>query len=137
MEELYLIYINYVGENHKGDYIYEFLFSDTNKNIDGDDWDAYPASGRPKPPQSVFIKKIGILSSEMKIDVIQNSDSFCVWDAVDGVISLGWENINAYESYPTKRIAFQFGELMSETEAKLYERDLILQFNKIKYGETI
>ena len=32
------------------------------------------------------------------LDVIQNDYSFAVWDAVDGVIALAWENIKAYES---------------------------------------
>jgi hypothetical protein len=70
----------------------------------------------------------------MILDVIQNSDTFAVWDAVDGVISLAWENINAYESYPEKRISFRFGEPIKEVEDKLYEKDLILNYTKINHG---
>jgi hypothetical protein len=136
MDDMYLIYVNRVGKDYKGNFLYEFIFSDTTKNIDGEEWDTFPASGRPEPPNDSFIKKVGRLESELKLDVIQNSDTFAVWDAVDGVISLAWENINAYESYPEKRICFRFGEPLKEVEDKLYEKDLILNYNKINHGET-
>jgi hypothetical protein len=133
MNNLYLIYVNQVGKNYKGNYIYEFIFSDTIINIDGEDWDTFPASGRPEPPHENLIKKVGTLESEMKLDVIQNSDTFAVWDAVDGVIALAWENINAYDSYPEHRICFKFGEDSKTIESKLYEKDLILEYNTKKY----
>lgn len=130
MKDLFLIYVNKIGKDYKENYLYEFIFSDTTKNIDGDDWDTFPASGRPSAPHDHYIKKVGRLESEIKFDVVQDSDTFAVWDAVDEVIALAWENINAYDSYPEKRICFKFGEPMSEVEAKLYEKDLILQYNK-------
>ena len=34
-EELFLIYINELGVDWKGDNIYEFIFSDTLKDVDG------------------------------------------------------------------------------------------------------
>lgn len=132
MKELYLIYINYVGKNYKGSHIYEFLFSDTTENIDGEEWDTFPASGRPEPPHDIFIKEVGKLESELKLDVVQNSDTFAVWDAIDGVIALAWENINAYDSYPDHRLCFKFGETLKEVEERLYEKDLILSYNKKK-----
>ena len=136
MKDLFLIYVNKIGKDYKENYLYEFIFSDTTKNIDGDDWDTFPASGRPSAPHDHFIKKVGRLESEIKFDVVQDSDTFAVWDAVDEVIALAWENINAYDSYPEKRLCFKFGEPMSEVEAKLYEKDLILQYNKHNYEKT-
>ena len=130
MKDLFLIYVNKIGKDYKENYLYEFIFSDATKNIDGDDWDSFPASGRPSAPHDHFIKKVGRLESEIKFDVVQDSDTFAVWDAVDEVIALAWENINAYDSYPEKRICFKFGEPMNEVESKLYEKDLILQYNK-------
>lgn len=118
-----------VGKDYKDNYIYEFIFSDSIKNIDGDEWDTFPASGRPHAPHDNFIKKVGRLESVLKLDVIQNSDTFAVWDAVDGVIALAWENINAYDSYPEKRLCFKFGESIKNIEDKLYEKDLILKYN--------
>ena len=130
MKDLFLIYVNRVGKDYKGNFIYEFIFSDTTKGIDGDDWDTFPASGRPSPPNDNFIKKVGRLESELNLDVIQDSDTFAVWDAIDDVIALAWENINAYDSYPDKRLCFKFGEPIQSVEAKLYENDLILQYKK-------
>jgi hypothetical protein len=126
MKDLYLIYVNHVGKNYKGNHIYEFLFSDTTSGIDGEEWDTFPASGRPEPPHEIFIKYVGKLDSNLKLDVVQNSDTFAVWDAVDGVIALAWENVNAYDSYPEHRLCFKFGESVKEVEDKLYEKDLIL-----------
>jgi hypothetical protein len=130
MNDFFLIYINFVGKDYKGNYIYEFIYSDTIENIDGEEWDTYPASGRPNPPYENLIKKVGRLESEFNLDVIQNSDTFAVWDAVDGVIALAWENINAYDSYPEHRLSFKFGSTIKEVEDKLYEKDLILEYNK-------
>jgi hypothetical protein len=130
MKDLFLIYVNRVGKDYKGNFIYEFIFSDTTKGIDGDDWDTFPASGRPSAPHDHYIKKVGRLESELNLDVIQDSDTFAVWDAIDDVIALAWENINAYDSYPDKRLCFKFGEPIQSVEAKLYENDLILQYKK-------
>lgn len=132
MEKLFLIYINKVGKDYKGNYIYEFIFSSTIKDVDGLDWDQYPASGRPEPPNKVFIEKVGRIESELILDVVQDSDTFAVWDAVDGIIALGWENIDAYNNYPDHRICFSFGETIKNVEAKLYEKDIILNYKKEK-----
>lgn len=135
MKDLFLIYVNRVGKDYKGNFIYEFIFSDTTKGIDGDDWDTFPASGRPSAPHDHFIKKVGRLESELNLDVIQNSDTFAVWDAIDDVIALAWENINAYDSYPDKRLCFKFGEPFEEVEEKLYEKDLILNYKTQKHEQ--
>jgi hypothetical protein len=39
MGDLRLIYINKVGIDYLGKYIYEFMFSDIIKDIDGDGWE--------------------------------------------------------------------------------------------------
>ena len=135
MKDYFLIYVNMVGKNYENKFIYEFIFSNSIENIDGNDWDTFTASGRPEPPHNTFIKKVGKLESELKLDVIQNSDTFAVWDAVDGVIALAWENINSYESYPDNRINFRFGEDIKSVEEKLYEKDLILDYKKQPHGK--
>tara|TARA_R110001592_G_scaffold361772_1_gene673634 strand:+ start:1774 stop:2196 length:423 start_codon:yes stop_codon:yes gene_type:complete len=126
-----LVYINKIGLDWTGNRIYEFLFSDskTTKDVHGSDWDSYPASvGQPGPPGGDFISKVGKLTTELNLDLIQNSDSFAVFDAVDGVIALAWENLLDYEEYPEKRLFFGFGEGISSVEDKLYEKDLILKY---------
>jgi len=135
MDGLSLIYVNMVGKDYMDNYIYEFIFSDKTKGIDGEDWDSFPASGRPKAPYENFIKKVGRIESKLRLDVVQNSDSFSVWDSLDGIIALAWENIDDYETYPEKRLAFSFGETIKTVEEKLYEKDLILNYNKSKHEQ--
>lgn len=134
-KDLLLIFINKVGKDYTGNYIYEFLFSNTIIDIDGEAWDSLPASGRPEPPHVEFIKSVGRLESELVLDVIQDSDTFAVWDALDGIISLAWENINDYDVYPDKRMSFKFGETKEEVESKLYEKDLILEYKNKTNGK--
>ena len=130
MDYLYLIYINKIGQNWKGEYMYEFIFSDNTKEVDGDGWDAYPASNSPEPPETKFIKEVGTLKTTLNLDVIQESQSFAVWDAVDGIIALAWENLDDYDEYPDKRLFFNFGQEKKEVTEKLYEKDLFLKFEK-------
>jgi hypothetical protein len=48
-------------------------------------------------------------------------------DAIDDVVALAWE---PEESEGKKRIVFRFGSTEQEIKDKLYERDLILEFEK-------
>jgi hypothetical protein len=125
-----LIYINKIGQDWKGSYIYEFLFSDANlTDIDGEGWDSYPSSGNPEAPED-FVKETGLLKCGMRLDLVQESDSFAMWDAVDGVIAMAWENMEGYDEYPDSRLHFAFGEEKKSVEDKLYEKDMILNYDK-------
>jgi hypothetical protein len=130
--QLKLIYILPVGENWKNEYIYEFLFSDTTENVEGADWDVRPSSGRPTPPYKGSIMCVGKVLTEVKFDVIQNSDVFCVYDSIDGVIGLGWENIDDYEQYPELRLKFFFGDSLKSVKDSLYSKDIILEIKDVK-----
>jgi len=46
----YLIYVNELGPNYKGDNIYEFIFSDSVENVWGESWESKPSNGYPLPP---------------------------------------------------------------------------------------
>jgi len=127
-----LAYVNELGPNFRGDNIYEFIFSDID-DVWGDDWDAEPANGRPQPPNIDYVKKVGVLkNSEIELILIQNSDFFGVYDAVDGVIALGWEKGDSDEILinKRKRLVFQYGESVDSVENKLYERDIVLKWEK-------
>jgi len=135
--DLYLIFINKIGTTWDDKIMYEFLFSDTTENVDGDDWDEYPANGVPSPPNETFVKMVGKLStSELNLDVIQDDEKFAVWDAVDGMVAMAWENLDDYDQYPEHRLFFNFGDTLKKVKDKLYERDLILEY-KIKKDEQI
>jgi hypothetical protein len=48
-------------------------------------------------------------------------------DAMDDVVALAWES---EETEGQKRLVFRFGSTEQEIKDKLYERDLILEFEK-------
>ena len=122
-----LVYVNSMGPNFRGDNIYEFIFSDLD-DVYGEEWDSEISGGKPTPPMVEFIKKVGILkNSEIELDLIQNSDFFGMYDSVDGVIALGWEKPENYEG---KRLVFQYGESIEIVENKLYEKDIVLKWEK-------
>jgi hypothetical protein len=128
---MYLIFVNELGPNYKGENIYEFIFSDKIDELWGDDWDAQPSHGKPGPPEVVYIKKVGVLArSHVKLELIQNSDYFGMEDALDNVIALGWEIHDEGDFGGKERLVFHFGDTIKETENKLYARDLILDFEK-------
>jgi hypothetical protein len=123
----YLTYVNGLGPNYKGDNLYEFIFSDS-LDVSGDYWDNKPSNGYPGPPELQYIKKVGVLrNTDLKLELIQNSDFFCMIDAMDDVVALAWE---PDESEGQKRIVFRFGSTEEEIKDKLYERDLVLEFEK-------
>lgn len=122
-----LIYLNGLGPNYKGDNIYEFIFSDTLK-VWGEGWESQPCNGYPQPPEIQYIKKVATLTNtHITLELIQNSDFFSMMDAMDDVVSLGWEK----ESFDNKkRLVFRFGDDIETVKDKLYEKDIILEFEK-------
>jgi len=133
---MYLIYINALKKNHRGENIYEFLFGQTTIIEYGENWDSSPASASDvTPPPLDYIDKVGLLITEpdMELDIVQESD-FCVIDAVDTIIALAWEHmpIDGID-----RLVFHFGDTLDKVTAKLYSRDLELNFeNNVKYATT-
>jgi hypothetical protein len=127
----YLIYINGLGPNYKGENLYEFIFSDS-LEVWGENWESKPANGYPSPPDIEYIKKVGTLQKgNIALDLVQESDVFSVLDSMDGVLCVGWEKENDNIDFSvTKRLVFKFGETEQEVKDKLYERDIILEFEK-------
>jgi hypothetical protein len=123
----YLVFVNGLGPNYKGDNIYEFIFSDS-LDVWGESWESKPSNSYPTPPDLKYIKKVGVLkNTDIKLELIQNSDFFSMIDAMDDVIALAWES---EESNNSKRMVFRFGEEENVIKDKLYEKDLILEFEK-------
>ena len=127
----YLIYINGLGPNYRGENIYEFIFTDSMVDVWGENWEARPANGYPNPPDIEHIKKVGTLTHEtVTLELVQNSDVFSVQDSIDGVIALGWEKEDEIDFSLVKRLVFKYGDQEQDVKDKLYERDLVLQFEK-------
>jgi len=127
----HLIYINGLGPNYRGENIYEFIFSDSLDEVWGENWEARPANGYPSPPDVEHAKKVGMLTNgEITLELVQNSDVFSVQDSIDGVIALGWEKEEEIDFSLVKRLVFKYGENEQDVKDKLYERDIVLQFEK-------
>jgi hypothetical protein len=122
-----LIYINELGPDYKGHNIYEFIFSEKT-DVWGDRWESKPSNSYPSPPDLEYIQKVGVLkNTDIKLSLIQHSDYFSMEEAIDGIIALGWEN----ESFGNNgRLYFRFGDNEDLVKDKLYEKDLILEFDK-------
>lgn len=127
----YLLYINGLGPNYRGENIYEFIFGDSLEDVWGENWETRPANGYPNPPDVEHVKKVGTLThNEITLELVQNSDVFSVQDSIDGVIALGWEKEDEIDFSLIKRLVFKYGDQEQDVKDKLYERDLVLQFEK-------
>ena len=126
-----LVFVNELGPDFRGNHIYEFIFSDVEDELWGEDWESVPALGKPLPPELEFIRKVGKLSKGgLVMNLGKDSDYFSMEDIIDGILSLSWEKIEDDDPLIRERLVFHFGEDIGSVEDKLYSRDLILEYNK-------
>lgn len=130
---MFLIYINELGKDYKGQKQYEFIFGKS-KDVLYDEWFTIPSSGRSFPPELKDIDLVGLLkNSDLELETVQNSDFFGVIDAVDGIIALGWEPFDKDAEERPERISFHFGETLESVTTKLMTKGLRLINDEIKY----
>lgn len=125
----YLIFVNEMGPNYLGNYMYEFIFGSNLDDVDGEEW-GY--EGKAEPPHQTYIKKVGILeNSKVNFHVIQKNETFTMYDAQEGVVSLAWESYDGVdeEFKPNKRLVFHYGEEDKSVIDKLYSRDMTLKYD--------
>ena len=130
-----LIYVNEIGSDYKGQKQYEFVFS-TSTEIDMDEWFIIPASATslPKSPDVEYVDLVGLLkNTDLKLELVQDSDYFGVIDAVDGVIALAWEKFDFENEFD--RLSFRFGETLESVSKKLKQRNYHLLKEEIKIRE--
>ena len=114
-----LIYINEIGTDYKHQKQYEFIFSEKDE-IDMDEWYTIPAASTSvsKSPDIEYIDLVGLVKdTDLELELIQNSDYFGVIDAIQGIISLGWEKFDL--DSVNSRISFKFGEKIESVTKKL------------------
>ena len=123
---MYLIYINPLNKDFKGQNTYEFIFAKRTDNIEyGEDWDVQPASsGTPTPPSIEQVETVGILKSEdIELSLAIHSDTLSMYDCVEGIIALGWETESPEID---ERLVFRYAETMESVKEKIYSRDKLL-----------
>jgi len=123
-KKLYLVFINYKGRDYTGKNIYEFCYASSTEldqeSLNG--WDAIPAMGLPKVPIDDIVQVCEI-EVDFTLELIQNSTTLSIWDAIEGVIAMGYENINGYDILPQTRLHFHFGETIQQTKKTLLTRE--------------
>ena len=136
---MYLIYINKIGTTYKGEHLFEFLFSKSKDWEWGEEW--YDSSvitdTTNLTPDPSFISVVGSLKTDkMDLELVQESGVFDVYNAVEGIIALGWQKWTEEDiEEGEERLVFHFGDVKEEVEAKLYTYDLILDYKKNKITE--
>lgn len=127
-EEVYLCFINLIGEEVDGYYRYEFIFTDKIDEVFGEDWEYKPAGMvNTIIPSDEYITEVHIVKTKIKFDLIQDNMCFGMQDAMDGIVSIAYENMDAYESYPDDgRLFFMFGESLDEVERKLAMKSILM-----------
>ena len=139
---MFLIYINELGRDYKGQRQYEFIFGkelvssyNEKETLEiENDWFIITSSGRALPPKLEAIDLVGLLkNSDLELELVQNSDYFGLIDAVDGIIALGWEKYDIEITDKIDRVSFHFGESVASVTDKLITRGLRLINDEIKY----
>lgn len=129
---MFLLYINELGKDYKGQSQYEFIFGNS-IDVLMDEWFVIPSSGRAVPPELEQIDLVSLLkNSDLQLDLVQNSDYFGMIDAVDGIIALGWEPFDVLAEERPERISFHFGEEIDRVIEKLESKGLSLINEELK-----
>ena len=133
---MYLIYINKIGTTFKGEHMFEFLFSASIEWEWDEEW--YDSSvitdTTDLSPDINFVKHIGSVKTDaLDLELLQESGVFDLYNAVEGIVALGWEKLDdEEEDYPETRLVFKFGEPKESVDVKLLEYDLALNYKENK-----
>lgn len=136
---MYLIYINRIGTTFKGEHIFEFLFSNSVDWEWDDSWyeSSVMTETRELSPDETIVKIVGTLKTDLfDMELVQEDGVRDIYNAVEGIIALGWEKLEEDEEIPEKRRVFNFGDTKESVDEQLYEYDLALNYkeNKVHNG---
>jgi hypothetical protein len=128
LKDVFLLFVRLIGEENDGYYRYEFIFTDNPDEAWGEDWEHKPAGlVNDLIPSDEYITEVHIVKTKIKFDLIQDNMCFGMQDAMDGIVSIAYENMDAYESYPDDgRLFFMFGESLDEVERKLAMKSILM-----------
>lgn len=130
---MYLLYINELGQDYKGQRQYEFIFGNDPDTL-VEEWFIIPSAGRAIPPEIDSIDLVGLLKNcDLKLELVQNSDYFGVIDAVDGIVALGWEAFDMEAEERPIRLSFHFAEELESVTNKLATKGLRLINEEINF----
>jgi len=137
---MYLIYINRIGTTFKGEHIFEFLFSNSVEWDWDDTWyeSSVMTDTRELSPDESIVKTVGTLKTyEFDLELVQEDGVRDIYNAVEGIIALGWEKLEEDEEIPEKRRVFNFGDTKDSVDEQLYEYDLALKYKENKITRDV
>jgi hypothetical protein len=137
---MYLIYINRIGTTFKGEHIFEFLFSNSIEWDWDDTWyeSSVMTDTRELSPDESIVKTVGTLKTyEFDLELVQEDGVRDIYNAVEGIIALGWEKLEEDEEIPEKRRVFNFGDTKESVDEQLYEYDLALKYKENKITRDV
>lgn len=137
---MYLIYINRIGTTFKGEHIFEFLFSNSIEWDWDDTWyeSSVMTETRELSPDESIVKIVGTLKTdEFDLELVQEDGVRDIYNAVEGIIALGWEKLEEDEEIPEKRRVFNFGDTKESVDEQLYEYDLALKYKENKITRDV
>ena len=121
--ELYLAYVNPIGENNIEWYEYDIYFTKTPDIVWGYGWDCeFAAQGDIEPPDKQTYSLVKRIKTNIPLQCAQNNNSYGMRYAVEDIISLAFEDISEYDEYPENRIVLHFGEDYKSVETKFAVR---------------
>lgn len=128
VDEVYLCFINLIGEENDGYYRYEFIFTDNVDEVFGENFEHRPAClVNNLKVSDEYVYEVHTVKMKIKLDLIQDNCCFSISDCYDNIVSLAWENIDNLDVYPEDgRIFFRFGETLDEVEEKLAQKGVIM-----------
>ena len=125
MEELRLVFINLIGENHNGEYEYTLYYSDTPEMVWAEDYaEQVPSACSIEDllPNTSTYKATSHAVSNTKLHLVQENSCFSIQDCIDGIINLCW----VFDNKDNRYYGLPFGCTMEESEIFLK-----------KYGFTV
>ena len=84
-------------------------------------------------PDENIIKSVGTLKTNLfNMELVQEDGVRDIYNAVEGIIALGWERLEEDEELVEKRRVFKFGDTKESVDDQLYEYDLVLKYKENK-----
>lgn len=129
-KKLYLIFVQYIGVNIRGNYEYEFMFSENPDNAWGDNWDqSCPSACGDIAPYKENVDCIKRLVIDIKLCLVQDNSCFSMMDCEDGIIPICWASLDDPILYEDKILRFEFGDELTDVEHKLEKCNLCFELN--------
>lgn len=120
-EKIYLCFINLIGEESDGYYRYEFIFTNNQDEVWGENFEQKPSClVNNLMVNEEYIYEVHIVKMKIKLDLVQNNCCFSMSDCYDGIVALAWE-----ENLENDPFIFYFGEDYESIEKKLAKKSLL------------